>query len=74
MAQDNEGGVRVEHEVGRDLGFDECPNCGGHDLALTTDQDDGLVGDGDAVVCRECGTKGSVSLDAETDPYVNWDF
>lgn len=64
------GHVSVE----RDLGSDECPNCGGHDLKLITYQNDGLVGDGDSVVCRECGTEGFVSFDIETEPYVNWDF
>ncbi len=73
MEQNDEGNVRVERLVRRDLGFEECPNCGGHDLEVTSEWDAPVVADGDRVVCRECKTEGSISLDSETDPYVNWD-
>lgn len=56
----------------RDLGFDECPECGGHDLETETEAPEGQVQDGDLVRCRECGQGGNVSCDSETEPYINW--
>ena len=56
----------------RNLGFDECPECGGHDLETETKAPEGQAMDGDSVRCRECGQTGTVSCDSETDPYINW--
>lgn len=56
----------------RDLKFDECPECGGHNLETETDAPEGMVDDGDPVRCRECNSDGSITCDSETGPYVNW--
>lgn len=50
---------------------EDCPTCG--DWAyVQVPVNDGTVTDGDPVFC-DCGQKGHISCDSETDPYVSWD-
>lgn len=57
----------------RDLGLEECPECGEQNLEILTTAPKGEVIDGDPVRCRTCGQTGTISCDSETPPYIHWD-
>lgn len=49
--------------------YESCPECG-DDMAMKTQPRDGLIGDGDDVICPSCGYKTALSVDEEGNSWL----
>ena len=56
------------------ISFEDCSECGSHDLVITTDSEsDEYFWDGDECTCLDCGNKGAY-MDGDNGAYIEWDM